>query len=116
MTGLGPLDRRAQVWIGLAEVIQRPGAGALMDRNGAYVNVLGLATTAVEFRQVAAAALGELGFELVGLEEAEPLAMRLEVGEVDANLLILAREVETSDKPRFGPFHTWTSEDTEPGQ
>ena len=104
-----------RVWIGLAEVAQRPGAGVLMDRNGAYVNVLAMATTASEFQVAAAAALAEIGFELLDLEEPEPLARRLEVSEVDANLIALAREVECSGKARFGPFHTWTAEDADSG-
>jgi hypothetical protein len=98
-----------QVWIGLAEVTQYPGSGVLLDRNDAYVNVLALAASASEFHQTAEAALTKLGFQMVELEDSEPLDRRLEGTEGGAELLALAREVEASGEPRFGPFHTWTS-------
>jgi hypothetical protein len=50
----------SDVWIGLAEVEQRPGAGVLMDENKAFVQVLALASDEREYRSVAAAALDDL--------------------------------------------------------
>jgi uncharacterized caspase-like protein len=86
-----------------------------MDRNAAYVNVLAMARTASEFHDAAAAAFRNIGFEVVELEDPEPLARRLEASEVDATLIALAHEVESSGQPRFGSFHTWTAEDEDPG-
>jgi hypothetical protein len=106
-----PSETPKQVWIGLAEVTQRPGAGVLMDRNGAYVNVLALAASASEFHQTAEAALTKLGFQMVELEDSEPIDKKLEGAEGGVELLALAREVEASGEPRFGPFHTWTSDE-----
>lgn len=96
-----------EVWIGLAEVRQRPGAGVLLDRNAAAVNVLALAQEAQGFTAAATSALDKLGFDLVAMEDAEPLRVRLQTHSVDEALLALAEEVETTGDPQFGTFHTW---------
>lgn len=100
-----------QVWIGLAEVLHRPGAGSLMDRNSAYVNVLAMATTALDFEKLARDAFAVAGFDLVELDDAEPFAKRTADMQVDDTLFALAKSVEATGIPRFGTFHTWTSED-----
>lgn len=82
-----------------------------MDRNSAYVSILAMATTALEFEQTARDAFAALGFDLAELEDAEPFAKRLSDGQVDSALLSLANEVEVTGAPRFGTFHTWTSDE-----
>ena len=101
----------AQVWIGLAQVLQRSGTGVLMDRNGAYVNILAMATAAPAFERAARDACAAVGFDLVELEDAEPFEARAAGSQLDQALLSLAKEVESTGAPRFGAFHTWTSED-----
>ena len=97
------------MWIGLAEVKQHPGAGMMMDRNEAIVNVLALAADVTTFHSAIEAAFGEIGFDLVSLDESEPLQQRQEQFEVADDLLFLAREVGLDGVTRFGSFHTWTS-------
>lgn len=83
----------------------------LLDRNAAAVNVLALAQDAQGFTAAASGALDELGFDLVAVEDPEPLRMRLQAFTVDEGLLALAREVETTGRPKFGTFHTWVSDE-----
>jgi hypothetical protein len=101
--------KKPDVWIGLAEVRQQPGAGILLDRNGAIVNVLALAQDEAAFRDAVETALRNLGFELVLLENAEPLQERLNKYQVADDLLKLGDEVRASGTPMFGTFHTWVS-------
>jgi hypothetical protein len=100
-----------EVWIGLAEVQQRPGAGVLMDRTAAFVNVLAVARDEATFREAVAAALGNVGFDCIELEDPEPLRLRVAHFEVAQELLSLAHEVRATGEPRFGTFNTWISED-----
>jgi hypothetical protein len=99
------------VWIGLAELRQRAGAGVLLDRNNAFTNVLALAQNVDGFRDAVARALAEEGFDLVDLEDAEPLHLRLMTHSVDEELLKLASEVQRTGQPLFGRLHTWISDD-----
>jgi hypothetical protein len=99
-----------EVWIGLAEVHQRLGAGVLMDENDAYVQVLALASSPESFRAAVQVAINDLGFDLVDLEDSEPLADRLHSSTVHESLLVKAAEVRETGYPRFGTFSTWLSD------
>jgi hypothetical protein len=99
-----------EVWIGLAEARQRPGAGVLLDRNEAAVNVLANASDVTEFRQAVYKALDELGFDLVDLEDPAPLRARRAQFEVSSDLIALGEEVRRDGSTRFGTFHTWVSD------
>jgi hypothetical protein len=101
----------AEMWIGLANVHQRPGAGVLMDENDAYVQTLALASGRDAFYATVRSAVNDLGFDLVELEDFEPLVDRLRRTTVDESLLTKAAEVPETGYPRFGPFVTWLSDE-----
>lgn len=105
------LSRYERVWIGLAEVIQRPRADVLLDRNLAYVNVLAFAHGEDEYRREATRVLNTLGFDLLSIADAESLSSRMENSGLSAPLLALAEQVLLTGSPQFGTFHTWTSEE-----
>ena len=107
------VKRRDEVWIGLAEVRQRPGASVLMDRNEAFTNVLALADSGTGFTEAVRRALDQMGFDLVELEDPEPLRQRQQKFTVADELLSLAQCVKASGRTAFGTWHTWTS-DSEP--
>ncbi len=109
-------EARQQVWIGLVEVRQRPGAGVLMDRNGAHVNVLAMAASSSGYHRAVAEALDNMGFDLVEIEDPEPLCQRRQAFEVSDDLLALANEVAQDGVTRMGTFFTWMSNDTTDGQ
>lgn len=104
------MTNKTEVWIGLVEVNQRPGAGVLMDRNGAITNALAFAESEGQFREAIETALLKLGFDLIAVEDAEPLRVRQEGFEVSSELLELAAELASDRSPRFGAFHTWTAD------
>jgi hypothetical protein len=104
-------SEQRQVWAGLASVHQHPGAGVLLDRNDAFVNAVALAHTAEEFTQFVRGALSQLGFELVDLEEIEPLALRRRSFRDSEEMERLVEMVQTSGTVEFGAFHTWVSDD-----
>lgn len=107
------IDRQqgAEVWIGLADVRQRPGASMLMDRNEAVVNVVAMANTVLAFKQAIETALTDIGFDLIDLEDPEPLRVRQEQFEVSEELLRLAGDTRRDGIARFGDFHTWVSDE-----
>jgi hypothetical protein len=104
-------DEQRQVWIGLATVHQRPGAGVLMDRNDAFVNVLALASTQGEFTDVVRDDLAQLGFDLVELEDTERLSERRESFTIPEEINRLAELALATAKTQFDAFHTWASGD-----
>lgn len=104
---IDPPQENTEVWIGLVEIRQCPGAGVLLDRNEAVTNVLALANNEACFRQAVTEAFSRLGFDVVDLEDPEPLAQRLEAFTVSDDLLRLAQEVRLTSMPRFGTFNTW---------
>ena len=81
-----------------------------MDENGAFVQVLALASNAAEFGGEVVAAFDAIGFDLAELEDAEPLAERLRKAVVADSLLAKAAEVRDTGYLRFGPFVTWHSD------
>lgn len=82
-----------------------------MDRNEAFVNVLAMAWNEDSFLREAREALDQLGFDLLALEEPEPLRRRASQYHVAEELLSLAMEVETSGEAKFGTFRTWVQND-----
>jgi hypothetical protein len=104
------LDKVTEVWIGLAQLSQRPGTGVLLDRNLAFATVLGLADSADAFQRLIASAADHMGFDLLELEEQEPLRIRQTRCSVPAPALRLASEVNETRQVRFSPMFTWTSE------
>jgi hypothetical protein len=99
------------VWIALAEVEQRPGTGLLLDRNCAYTNVLALAQDRAGFVTAVKAFLDGVGFDLISMEDEEPLSDRMERFTVAEEIRQLAEEVAAGLGPRWGTFYTWTAED-----
>jgi hypothetical protein len=106
-------SERRQAWVGLATVHQHPGAGVLLDRNDAFVNAVALAHTAEEFTELVRGALSRLGFDLVDLEEIEPLAHRRLSYAIPEEMERLAEMTQISATIQFGAFHTWVSDDDE---
>ena len=100
-----------EIWIGLAEVHHRPGSGVLLDSNAAFVNALAYASNEAEYRDAITDRLNAMGFDLISVEDAEPLSTRLKEHVVGKDLLELAPEVERTGVPRFGTFHTWTADE-----
>lgn len=82
-----------------------------MDRNAAFVNILAMADSASAYHHAVEGTLCKIGFDLIGLEDTDPLRQREHGFQVSDDLLALAAEVGQDGEPRFGSFHTWTSND-----
>ncbi len=83
----------------------------MMDENDAFVSALALAYDGASFRQAIVGAFDDMGFDLIELEDAEPLSQRLAVFQMPTDILALADEVVRTGYPRFGTWYTWTSDD-----
>jgi hypothetical protein len=101
---------RTEVWIGLVEVVPRPGTDLLGSVSGAFVNFLVLATNESEYRDRVQTATSECGLKTVKIEDIEPLRMRLSRTSIDDELMSLAEEIEKRGGFKFGTFHTFTLE------
>lgn len=95
------------MWIGLVCVEQARRGGVLGDAHGAYVNAIALAADESDFSSRVKKKLGELGLELVGLEDVETLRARLSKHSIDDDLRQAAAEVKRTGTPAFGTFHTF---------
>jgi len=96
-----------ELWIGLAEVASAEGARVLLDRNGAFTNVIALADSALTFELAAREAVFELGLRLVSIEDAEPVRNRGGATALQGETGKMAAAVILDGKPRVATLHTW---------
>lgn len=97
-----------QIWIGLAEIRQRPGAGVIADRNEAFTNVLGYADGIEAFECIVRELCRITGFDLVAIEDSEPLEERKVSYKLDPDIERAAAIVASTGKACFTTLHTWT--------
>lgn len=96
-----------KVWIGLANVKARVGNEALEGNSRAFVNALAVAEDPADYRKKVTGALIKMGFDVLEIDEDEPLANRLRKYVVDPQLRELAAEAERSGEVTFGNFHSY---------
>ena len=101
-----------QVWVGLADVVPAKGSKALGESKGAFVNVLGLASSKSQFIELAKEALIKEGFFLVSLEEVELFFERIKSYEVADELHDLANQIKEKGGVGWGKFHTYAKDET----
>src|SRR6185503_4106577 len=97
-------SKEKELWIGLAHVRQPNRNGVLGDADRAYVNVIALAANKRNFRTQIKKALDELGLDLIKVEDAETMVMRLSKHSVHKELHSLAEEVKRNGSIRFDVF------------
>lgn len=97
----------ATVWIGLAKV--KPyGSNKSVKLIGGYVNVLGLATSRINFRKNVSRELRENGFKLLRLTDIERFNERIQKFKVDKSLQTIANSlISESQRIKFGNFHMY---------
>ena len=101
------------LWVALVLVRRMPGTNALMDRNEAYVNVAAYEASLEAFKQAVASAAKDFGFEVLEMEDAEPLAQRREAFQIPPEMEAIAEKAERTKEVVFGTFFTWVSESDE---
>jgi hypothetical protein len=98
------------VWIGLVHIKPRTGNDTFDDALGAYVNALARVADIEGFRVKVRDCFDQQGFDLVELENAEPLRLRLARADVSADLLEAAQLTRHTGEVSWGVFHTYDSE------
>jgi hypothetical protein len=97
-------------WIGLVEVRPRPGVDRLEGAVGAFVNVLVWTADFKQYRELALRELADSGFDVVKIEDAEPLADRLERGAVvRPELLLKAALLNKGNRVEWDSFYSYPS-------
>lgn len=94
-----------QVWIGRAEVVAQREQDILERTEGAFVNVLALASSAIEFQERAGARLDEYGLVIVDMEDIESFDDRVAHHTVDPEMISLAREARRTGEVELHTFH-----------
>ena len=78
---------------------------------GAYVNVLALASDQLEFEELATKAFGELGFEVLSMEDVNLLSqLKKEGREFDRELIDLELEISKDEPIQFDEFQAYVTE------
>lgn len=95
------------IWIGLARVEPTPRQTVLGKCGGAFVNVLGLAISRIQFRARVEQAADELGLKLRRLEGTEKFSRRTRHNVVGDELKVIAPALTESHQVGFGTFHTY---------
>jgi hypothetical protein len=95
----------------LIEVRPRAGVDHLDGALGAFVNVLVWTADREEYRQLAFRELYDSGFDVIKIEDAEPLALRLGQGmDVAPDLLSKATLLNASNRVEWGSFFTYPAD------
>ena len=96
------------IWIGLADAAPVEDDGEI---GGAFVHVLAPAEDVHDLRAAAAEALLEHGFEIVSLEDAEPVRDRVRTRSIATDLLELALDAALDGTARLSAFNTYPPDD-----
>jgi len=99
-----------KVWIGFANVA--PHHKDEHDFDGAYVNILSVASNQEEFAKKAKNAVDQEKMFLIDLTEVELLDDRAENYILSDELMHLADEAKTSGAVCFTEFHTYDAKDS----
>lgn len=99
--------REKELWIGLARVKQPSNVDILGDADGAYVNVLTLATNAADFHFQVEEAIKELGLSLSKLDDVETMSHRQSKHSVHREIKDLSKEVMRTGALRFDVFQSF---------
>ena len=103
---------RHEIWIGLAEVIPAKGSRSLDGAKGAFVNVVGWASSNTDFHTRVEEAAVSLDMQLLALEDAEPFSQRHAKWDVDELILQMVGTAQEHEKDIvFGTFHLWDKTD-----
>lgn len=99
---------QAEIWIAMANVQVDKNNSSIKDAGYAYVNVLGLAKSKIDFRKNVANELSSLKLKLLRLENAERFKERVAKYKVEDSIHVLVKELLDGDaKIKFSTFHTY---------
>lgn len=96
-----------EIWFGLAGVIQPVGVDTLEDALGAFVNVLGKASSKRDFRKRVVLALASLDLNLERIESVRPFMEQMKMFEVSQDLMDLFGLAKETGQIHFDTFFTY---------
>jgi len=97
------------IWIGLVEVKPNQDQTVLGDAEGAFVNIVCVATGADTFARYIAHAIEDLDLTLVAINNAQPLGRAMEQKEIDEDLIKSAAALREPGELAWGAFHAYQS-------
>jgi pyruvate/2-oxoacid:ferredoxin oxidoreductase alpha subunit len=96
-------------WRALAEVIPRPGNDLLNGAEGAYVAVVGMASSKSDLLKKVELALSAMGFDLLNLEDIERVQSIEKLKDADPVLSERFASLRSGNPIEVGTFHTFRS-------
>lgn len=98
----------SEIWIALANIQIDKNLSSIKDASYAYVTVIGLTKSKIDFRKKVAEELLRLNFRLLKLEEVEKFKERVVRYKVEKSIYELVQELLNSDAEiKFSTFHTY---------
>lgn len=94
-------------WIGLAHVRPHEGNVSLQGGKGAFVPIVGLASSADDLASLAATLLHYHQFEVIEVNDIEPLSERLANHSVEDEMLEIAGKLSHHDRIGIGRFQVY---------
>lgn len=100
-------------WVGIFEVLERPGGAYLKGRPSAFVNVVGLGDSEAIFVQKVKEALAEYGFVVIGVEKVALVGGRIEQNKLSRDLVALVEQIDQKSPILFGDFYSFDDSESE---
>lgn len=104
-------SRPIQMWTALAHVMPREETDLLQGARGAFVNAIGPAQSSREFEKNLREVFAGLGFELIEIDDLEPLAVRESKREIPQELTEVAELSRATNQIHLGAFHAYEDAD-----
>lgn len=95
------------LWAGVADVIPQAGNDSLPTGRVAFVSVVGLASTAEEFKERVKLLFKALEFELFDLDDVHQVADDAELGKLGPELRKHVSSLSPKDPVAYGTFHAY---------
>ena len=100
--------KQAQVWIAVGKIQIDRNVSSINNASYAYVTVVGLYKSRIDFRKKVAEELSRVNFKLLRLEGAERFIERVARYKVEESIHELVQEVLNSrEEIKFSTFHTY---------
>ncbi|MBL9007200.1 MAG: hypothetical protein JNJ46_23285 [Myxococcales bacterium] len=102
--------KRTEAWIGLVEVQPQPGNDSLKGAKGAFVNVVALAPSEHEYKDLVEATMTEYGFSILKYSDVAPLDDWKRTYRLHPELDQLASGLTKEFPIQFGEFQSYLHE------
>jgi hypothetical protein len=105
--------RVPEAWVGVAEVVPRPGNTRFGDGAGAFVFAVAYCASPDEFLKVVGAELESYDVDVIKVVDVEALGSRAEENEVADWVIEIAPQLNEERPVALGPFHAFPEDEGE---